>query len=162
MKKIFSTVMIIAFGFLCLAAAVQAGSQEKSMGLAAYKASEMIGRTVRNAQGDHLGRIADLAVDPQHGRISFAVLTRAGTLGVGETMIAVPLTAMSFSAENIILNVNRDRLASAPAFKKDNWAEMTRQQQIEDAYRFFGISPYWEEQGTRQIQQKQGEKSMEY
>ena len=87
-------VVILAMGFTLLTTASYAewtagqsgtgsvaswfGSSKTSEASFQERASRIIGSDVRNGQGDYLGRITDLMVDPQNGRIAFAVLSRGG------------------------------------------------------------------------------------
>src|SRR4051812_34583815 len=45
------------------------------------RASELIGKEVRNTQGENLGEIKDLIVDVNNSRIHYAVLSFGGFLG---------------------------------------------------------------------------------
>lgn len=109
------------------------------------KASKLIGSEVKNTQGQNLGKISDLAIDPQSGQIAFAVLSHGGTLGIGEKYTAVPFNALQVDAQNkVTLNISKDRLASAPSFGKNDWPSLADRSQLEETYRFYGVTPYWE------------------
>ncbi len=54
------------------------------------KASDITGKEVRNAQGEDVGEIADLVVDPTTGEIQYAVLSIGGFLGMGDKLYGVP------------------------------------------------------------------------
>jgi sporulation protein YlmC with PRC-barrel domain len=120
---------------------------------AALKASDVIGFNVENRQGEKLGDISDLAIDPQTGRVAFALLSQGGVLGVGAKFTPVPMSALTFTDDKAILDISSDRLASAPSFDSDDWANFSDRNQIGETYRYFGVTPYWED-GT-QMQQQQ-------
>ena len=46
--------------------------------------SSLRNTTVVNRQGEDLGSIEDLMLDPQNGRIEYAVLDFGGFLGIGD------------------------------------------------------------------------------
>lgn len=50
---------------------------------------------VRDAQGKNIGKIEDLMLD-SNGRVSFAVMSFEGFLGIGDRLFAVPWNAMGF------------------------------------------------------------------
>jgi sporulation protein YlmC with PRC-barrel domain len=74
------------------------------------------GDSVRNANGEDLGRIEDLVIDVQTGRVNYAVLSFGGYLGVGGRLFAVPWEALERDAESdtFILDVEKAALADAP------------------------------------------------
>lgn len=112
---------------------------------AAIKASDIIGFNVENMQGEQLGEISDLAIDPQSGRVAFALVQEeAGALDVGGNYIPVPISAFSFQEDTALLSMSKDQLASAPSFEDDNLAAMTDPTTASESYRYFGVQPYWE------------------
>lgn len=85
----------------------------------------IIGRHVVNDWGIELGRIEDLAVDTERGRIAYVVLSYRGTIGIEEKYFAVPWDSLTFHAESqeFILDIPRDDLEDAPGFAKNCWPE---------------------------------------
>src|SRR5690242_9900198 len=53
------------------------------------KASNIIGREVKNNQNEKLGKVDNLAIDLESGRVVGVLLSMGGMLGVGDHMIAV-------------------------------------------------------------------------
>lgn len=103
-------------------------------------ASSLRETTVVNAQGDDLGTIEDLMIDPSTGRVEYAVLDFGGFLGIGDKFFAVPLEAFEVDRTNerMMLNVSKDRLKSAPGFDKSNWPETADTSFVENVYDFYG------------------------
>lgn len=87
------------------------------------KASEVIGYTVKDREGQELGEIEELVIDPQSGRIVYAALATGGFLGMGDKLFAVPWESMRFMPEeqSFTLNIARETLERSPGFDKDNW-----------------------------------------
>jgi sporulation protein YlmC with PRC-barrel domain len=87
------------------------------------KASTFIGSSVVNAEGDSLGKIEDLVIDPATGRITYAALSRGSILGIGGKLFAVSWDAfeMQPDGKTFVLNVPKETLESAPGFDKSNW-----------------------------------------
>jgi sporulation protein YlmC with PRC-barrel domain len=89
------------------------------------KATELIGMNVKNFQNESVGRITDLALDLDRGRIAYLVLSAGGFLGVGEKLFAIPLKALILSEdqESFILDVDKSKLENAPGLDKDHWPD---------------------------------------
>lgn len=87
------------------------------------RASKVIGREVRDASGQKLGEIKDLIVDMRTGRLQYAVLDFGGVLGVGDKLFAYPVNAFrtSTTTDDLVLNVDKERLRNAPGFDKSHW-----------------------------------------
>src|SRR5271169_5617663 len=81
---------------------------------------------VKNAAGESLGKIEDLMIDLDSGRIAFAVLSFGGFLKMGNKLFAIPWDALKLDSakKGFILNVEKSRLESATGFDKDNWPNM--------------------------------------
>ncbi len=111
-----------------------------------FKAGDLIGLKVENTQGEDLGKISDMAIDPQDNRVAFAVLAHGGTFGMGEKYTAIPLSALTLKGDKdskpkmFVLNMDKERLAQAPTFDKNSWPD---KKTAEESYRYFGQHPYW-------------------
>lgn len=90
-------------------------------------AGTLTGDRVRNKAGDDLGKIEEIMIDLESGRVAYAVLSFGGFLGMGDKLFMVPWSAMRVdqSAHEFVLDVSRDRLDKAPGFDKGNWPDMT-------------------------------------
>jgi len=90
------------------------------------KASTFIGMKVENLQSENLGKVEDLAFDPDSGKISYAVLSVGGFLGLNEKYIAVPLTALTPAPgeDHLILDADKQHLDKVPGFPKNKWPDL--------------------------------------
>src|SRR5690606_30969906 len=88
-------------------------------------AKSIIGRHIVNEWGIELGRIEDIVVDTERGRITYAVLSYRGSIGGGDKFFAVPWDSLTFHPESheFILDIPRDLLEEAPGFDKSHWPE---------------------------------------
>ena len=93
------------------------------------KASEVIGYSVQNMEGQELGKIEELVIDPQSGQVVYAALSTGGFLGVGDKLFAVPWEAMKLVPEqqSFRVDVTKETLESAPGFNKDDWPKTSAQ-----------------------------------
>ncbi|MDX9850122.1 MAG: PRC-barrel domain-containing protein [Anaerolineaceae bacterium] len=109
-------------------------------------ASTIINTSVENSYGENLGKIEELMVDLNSGRIAYAVLSFGGFLGMGNKLFALPFEALTVDTTNekIILDVDKEILENAPGFDKDNWPEVTEHAWLVDVYNYYGYRPYWD------------------
>jgi hyperosmotically inducible periplasmic protein len=109
----------------------------------AAKASDVIGMTVVNNQGEKLGKVEDLAVDMQSGRIVQVILSTGGFLGIGDTMSAVPPGALrhDIAGKVLRLDVDKEKLAGAPKFETSRWGEYSDSNHLAAVYRYYGQEP---------------------
>jgi PRC-barrel domain len=99
-----------------------------------HELSDMLGRKVTDANGDHLGTIRTFVADDL-GRIDFAVVS-AGTKD-----IAVPFQALTYdSMGHYTLNMTEQQLAEAPVFDQMHLADQTWPGTV---YRYYGLTPRW-------------------
>jgi sporulation protein YlmC with PRC-barrel domain len=108
----------------------------------ALSANRLIGDPVVNRKGEKLGKIEDLAIDPQGFCIEYAVLSFGGFLGMGDKRFAVPLEAMEPSPEEkkFILDVDKERLKNAPSFDKDKLPDTSDRAFGTTVYSFYGCA----------------------
>jgi hypothetical protein len=123
-----------------LAAAAQVNPLQVRLG------SQLLGSTVKNPQGKELGSIKDLVISPEDNRVVYAVLSFGGVLGLGEKFFAMPLSALKPAAEakTFVLELDPERLRTAPEFNQNHWPQMTDPQWITSVYTFYGLQPYWQ------------------
>jgi len=91
-----------------------------------FKASELIGYSVKNKQGEDVGEIEELVVNSQDGRIAYAVLSFGGFLGMGDKLFAIPWKSLTPIPEqqSFSLDVDKEKLAETPGFDDTNWPDM--------------------------------------
>ena len=111
----------------------------------AISANSLIGAKVENLKNENLGKIEDLVIEPEDARVSFAILSFGGFLGMGEKFFAVPLQAMRASTEDrtFVLDVDKEKLKKAPSFEKDRWPDMHDRAFGTTVYNYYGYQPYW-------------------
>jgi len=110
------------------------------------RASQLIGRPVRNPAGEDLGTLEDLMLDGERGCVAYAVLSFGGFLGMGTKLLAVPWEALSLrpDGEALLLAVDKGLLAHAPGFDQDNWPGNAHSKWCHEVHRHYGFKPYWE------------------
>jgi sporulation protein YlmC with PRC-barrel domain len=91
----------------------------------AFRVSKIKDLKVLNDRNQDLGRIDDLVIDMNAGKVKYAALAHGTTLGLGGKLFAVPLSEFTLKhAANdafLVLNVDQESLKNAPGFDKDHW-----------------------------------------
>lgn len=113
-------------------------------GPALMGADTLIGDTVVNGADDDLGDIKEIMLDMQTGQVAYAVLAFGGFLGMGEKLFAVPWQALHLDTANkrFVLNIEKDRLKTAPGFDKDAWPDMSDMTWSNQIHSFYGTDPH--------------------
>ncbi len=106
----------------------------------AAKASDLIGMTVKNYQDEKLGKVEDLAVDVESGRIVQVILSTGGFIGIGDMLTSVPPGALHHDVANKVLHLDstKEKLKGAPKFETAKWAENSNQDNLSRVYRYYG------------------------
>ena len=109
----------------------------------AVKASDLIGMTVKNYQDEKLGKVDDLAVDVESGRVVQVILSTGGFAGIGDTQTAVPPGALHHDVSRKILHLDADKekLNGAPKFESSKWAECCDSNHLSAVYTYYGEEP---------------------
>jgi len=84
---------------------------------ARLSSSALIGTMVKNTQGEELGKIQELMIDPQSGRISSAMLSFGGVLGMNEKRIEIPWDTLKvgLGKKELIVEMDKEQLQTAPS-----------------------------------------------
>ncbi|HEX6733627.1 MAG TPA: PRC-barrel domain-containing protein [Azonexus sp.] len=109
------------------------------------RASKVIGMKVSNPRGEGLGKIDDLIVDVNNERVAYAILSFGGMLGLGEKLFAYPLPLFQPAPgrNELVLNVDEERLKRAPGFERQSWPDWNQATYRGEVDRYFGatVSP---------------------
>ncbi len=153
--------MTSAFALLCLSLPVRAGQESdvnagqtdrdlaRPQGLPHLgdlkRGDQIIGREVKDKNDQKIGKVEDLALDLQNGRVAEVIVEMGGTMGMGAKWVAVPPS--SFICDNTMKDLrykgDKQLLRDAPEFKASHWNEATVYAQIKETYQRFGVDPYF-------------------
>jgi sporulation protein YlmC with PRC-barrel domain len=108
----------------------------------AVRASELLGMTVNNNQDEKIGKVNNIAVDVESGRIIQVILSTGGFAGFGDTLHAVPPGALRHvaNAKVVHLDADKEKLRNAPEFEMSKWAECCDETHLTRVYRHYGES----------------------
>jgi len=101
-------------------------------------ASTLIGDKVVNSRGEDLGKLEEIMIDMNTGRVRYGVLSFGGILGFGDKLFGIPFDQLELDTENkrIVCDIERDKLERAPGFDKHDWPTRSREfsQEIDSYY----------------------------
>jgi hypothetical protein len=91
--------------------------------LSAREVHGVLGRDVRSAANEDMGKIIDVIVD-RSGEVRAAVIDFGGFLGVGSRKIVVEWNALRFGrvadkTDSVTLELTKDQVKAAPEYKED-------------------------------------------
>ena len=93
---------------------------------AVLSASKIASNKVKNLEGEDLGKIEDLMIDLQSGRVAYAVVSFGSGFMHSGKFFAIPWESLQVDQgdEKVILKVTKETLESAEGFDKDHWPDM--------------------------------------
>lgn len=136
MKMTMKFVVVVTVFSLIQANAVMAETQLKG----GFKASNVIGKGVKNPTGKELGQIEEIVLT-QDGTVGYAVLSFGGFLGLGDKYFAVPWKALRLNEtqDRLVLAVGEEKLQNAPGFDKTDWPDVSDPEWILAVHEFYGV-----------------------
>jgi sporulation protein YlmC with PRC-barrel domain len=85
-------------------------------------ASKLIGASVKDSQGESLGKIDELLIDPKDARIKAAIVSVGGVLGLGAKSVAIPWDKMTMGTgpdrDTVVVAMGKEELERAPGWQK--------------------------------------------
>lgn len=103
-------------------------------------AKALLGRTVEGATGETVGKINDVLINTQSGRVTFVVLASGGFLGVGTKLRPVPPGALSRATAKagvLALDIGPQRWKLAPRMNKERLENLERPAVAQKIYAYY-------------------------
>jgi sporulation protein YlmC with PRC-barrel domain len=87
------------------------------------RVSEFLGATVVDQNGDRIGQLKDVVLQPQSGKADLAIISLSMP-NQKDKLTAVPWQLLRFEGESrLMLTTDRDKLMSAMTFESSRWPE---------------------------------------
>src|SRR5271154_4094594 len=85
-------------------------------------ADKVVGTSVYNHQGEHLGSVYGLMLNKLNGQVAYAIMSFGGFLGIGESYHPLPWRVLIYDTRlgGYVVDIDRDRLAKAPSYTLAN------------------------------------------
>lgn len=102
------------------------------------------GTKVYDPNGEHIGSIERILVEKRSGKVSYAVLSFGGFLGMGHDHYPLPWSKLNYdeSLGGYRVDVSKQQLEGAPKYDReddDYWTEENGRR----VYDYYGVAPYW-------------------
>jgi sporulation protein YlmC with PRC-barrel domain len=105
---------------------------------------KVVGTKVFDPNGKHIGAIERIMVEKRSGRVSYAVLSFGGFMGIGDDHYPLPWSMLEYDTDlgGYRVNVTKDQLEGAPHYARGEDFDFneTRSRGI---YDYYGVPPYW-------------------
>jgi len=101
--------------------------------LANHLARSLIGDLVENEDGQALGRVVNLALDTENGRVVYVVISSGSFLGIGRRLVPVPAGALSSAttkARTLAMAMSEDRWKAAPSLRSMGSTALSDDQEL--------------------------------
>jgi len=103
----------------------------------------LTGYRVRNTAGEDLGKLEELVLDEDTGRVLYGVLSTGGFLGLGNRLIGIPWKRLTIQPDQkgFMLNIDKETLEHAPSFDKENRPDMSLPEWRDTVETYFTYNP---------------------
>ena len=103
-------------------------------------ATSLMGTKVVNLRGEDIGKLEEIMLDLDSGRVSYAVLSFGGFMGMGDKLFAIPWQGFTVDTEEeqLILNIDKEILKNSEGFDKNNWPDFSSPEWHERTYAQYG------------------------
>jgi sporulation protein YlmC with PRC-barrel domain len=110
-------------------------------------ARDVRSETVKAANGDTIGEIDRIMIDPSTGRIAYLLLSRGSFLGIGEGWVLIPPQAIAWSsqADAFTLKDSTAQPERIGGLRHDDVPAQVQRHQLQALYERYGVTPYWQE-----------------
>jgi hypothetical protein len=100
------------------------------------------GTNVYDMAGTKIGEIDHLMIDKITGRVTYAVMSFGGFLGLGHNHYPLPWPALKYNVQldGYQTGVTEQQLKDAPAFSDDSWTNRNWEAQT---HTYYNVRPYW-------------------
>lgn len=119
--------------------------QEKERQNSIIGSDRVEGTTIYGADNSKIGSVEKLLIEKQSGRVTDAIISVGGFLGLGEEQHSLPWEKLEYDTDldGYKLNVTEDQLKDAPRFNKDDHDRPYDRNYQSENYRYWSVSPYW-------------------
>lgn len=105
---------------------------------------DILGRTMLDKDGEKLGTVEDLLIDPDDRRVRFLVVASGGFLGLGENKAFIPVDVISrVTDDEVHVDQSRERVAGAPVYDPEIVDAPEHHEYYSSVYGYYGFAPYW-------------------
>jgi hypothetical protein len=102
------------------------------------------GTKVYDLSGEHIGAIERILIEKRSGKVSYAVLSFGGFLGIGDEHYPLPWGKLNYDQQlgGYRVDISKEQIEGAPRYETegdDFWGEENGRR----IYDYYGVTPYW-------------------
>ena len=105
-------------------------------------ATEIKGSKILTVNDEELGKIKEVMIDSEWGRIAYVVFACDCFLGMRCKFFAIPWGALSASRGDYVLKVDKGAFETAEGLDEDVWT--LNHNDLVKVYEQYNLHPYWE------------------
>ena len=100
------------------------------------------GTTVYDMKGTKIGEVDHLMIDKVSGRVTYAVMSFGGFIGLGHSHYPLPWGVLKYDTKlgGYLTGITEQQLKDAPPFSDDSWANRNWETRTHTHY---NVNPYW-------------------
>jgi PRC-barrel domain len=100
------------------------------------------GTEVYGPNNDAIGQIDHLMIDKSSGKVSYAVMSFGGFLGLGNSHYPLPWGALNYDRDlgGFRTNVTESQLKDAPTLSENSWTDRNWESRMHE---YYGVPTYW-------------------
>ncbi|MDX2156889.1 MAG: PRC-barrel domain-containing protein [Hyphomicrobiaceae bacterium] len=109
---------------------------------ALISSEDVNGTSVYDSRGNQIGEIDHLMIEKVSGKVTYAVMSFGGLMGLGESHFPLPWSSLKYdtSLDGYVTGVTEQQLRDAPAFSDDSWGDRSWETNV---HRHYGAPTYW-------------------
>ncbi|PMS15304.1 photosystem reaction center subunit H [Trinickia dabaoshanensis] len=113
-------------------------------------ASTLDGDKILSTDGEEIGKVKEIMLDVQAGRIAYVVMSCGGFLGIGDKLLAIPWNALTLDTTRkcFLVSLSSELIKNAPGFDKQHWPSMADATWATSIHQYYGREPYWRSLGA--------------
>jgi sporulation protein YlmC with PRC-barrel domain len=102
------------------------------------------GTKVYDRDGRHIGSIERILVEKRSGKVSYAVLSFGGFLGIGDDHYPLPWSKLEYDTQlgGYRVDLTKEQVEGAPRYARDEEFDYSSDNGRR-VYDYYGVPPYW-------------------
>jgi sporulation protein YlmC with PRC-barrel domain len=102
--------------------------------------NDITGRTVRNTDGEEIGTVEDILIDPEADTARMLIVASGGFLGIGRDETFIPVELVTQVRDEVLVDLTREKLRRAPGYTPTLVPDRVY---YDELYGYYEITPYW-------------------
>jgi sporulation protein YlmC with PRC-barrel domain len=109
------------------------------------RARDIKGQRVTDDDNNDIGRVDTFLINPENGKLGYAVITVGGFLGVGDEKYAVPWRSFNVNQQGkLVAKLDKEQLRTAPKIETRNWSELQDPEFGKRVFQHYGAPADWD------------------